>query len=360
MIISRFIFSVLLVICHAASGQQTVLVGKVLDASSEQPLQGAHVFVASSLIGTASNVDGAFQLNDVPPGAHRIVVSMLGYESTALDTLLRANQTYDLDLRLSSVTIELEEVVINAKLARRWQRRLKKFTRLFLGETINSEFTIIINPEVLSFKSRLGKLSATASAPLIIENRALGYQLQYYLKEFSYSGGTLKYDGDPSFIELTPTDSSEWELWQSNREIAFYGSERHFFLSLITERSESEGFEVHQRSSFEPSSARFGIDPVHLIEPGPTPLEKLFTFSRILEVTYVGELEDDSFKKWQRQPNWQRPGPQRSFMELNSGPTLIDESGEVIDPYGVVMYGYFAFERIADKLPKEYRPPDWD
>ncbi|MCY4171954.1 MAG: carboxypeptidase-like regulatory domain-containing protein [Bacteroidetes bacterium] len=333
--------------------------GQVSDASSDLPLQGAHIFIASSLIGAASGVDGSFQLNDIPPGAHRIVISMLGYETASIDTLLRENQSYDLDLRLHSIVVELEEVVINARLARRWQRRLKKFTRLFIGETINSQYTTIINPEVLSFKSRLGKLSATASAPLIIENRALGYQLHYYLKEFFYFGTTIKYDGEPSFTELTPSDSLEWDRWQSNREIAFFGSDRHFLLSLITQRTQDEGFQVHHRNSMEPSSTRFQIDPARLIEQGPTPLEKLLSFSRILEVTYDNELEDESFKKWQRQPNWQRPGPQRSFMELNSGPTLIDESGEVIDPYGVVMYGYFAFERIADKVPKEYRPPNW-
>jgi hypothetical protein len=27
-----------------------------------------------------------------------------------------------------------------------------------------------------------------------------------------------------------------------------------------------------------------------------------------------------------------------------------------LDPYGVTVYGYFAFERIADDVPKEYRP----
>jgi len=357
-ITSKFI--ALLFVCNVAFGQQTVLVGHVLDSASDQPLQGAHVFIASSLLGVASDIDGTFLMNHIPPGAHRIVVSMLGYEPATIDTLLRANRTYELDVRLNSTSVELEEVVINARLARRWQRRLKKFTRLFLGETRNSAYTTILNPEVLSFKSRLGKLSATADVPLIIENRALGYQLQYYLKEFFYVGSTIKYDGEPSFTELLPKDSLEWERWQINRETAFNGSDRHFLLSLIRQRTEEDGFVVHQRFSFEPNSSRFPIDPARLIEPGPTTLENFFTFSRILEVTYSNEFEDESFKKWQRQPNWQRPGHQRSFMELNSGPTLIDESGEVIDPYGVVMYGYFAFERIADKLPKEYRPPYWE
>ncbi len=335
------------------------MTGSVTDANSQRVLRDAHVFIASSLIGTATDYEGKFILDDVSPGAHRIVASMLGYEPASIDTLLRAGKTYEFKINLKPITVELDEVVVNARLARRWQRRLSKFTRLFLGETDNSSLTTIINPEVLSFVSRFGKLSATASEPLIIENRALGYRIQYYLKEFFYQGNTIKYDGEPSFTELTPTDSSEWQRWLINREVAFSGSERHFLLSLISGKTHEEGFEIHRRFSIDSNGARFALDPNELLEPGPTPLEQLLTFHGVLEITYVNENEEDRFREWQRQPTWIRPGPQRSFMELNSGPTLIDESGEVIDPYGVVVYGYFAFERIANKVPKEYRPPGW-
>ncbi len=358
-VFSRLIYLFLLLLNHLAFGQEAILVGTITDGSSNYPLRDAHVFIASSMIGTVTDREGSFMLNDIPPGAHRIVVSMMGYESASMDTLLRANTTYVANFDLTSTTVELDEVVVNAQLARRWQRRLSKFTRLFLGETENSSMTAILNPEVLSFSSRLGKLTATASEPLIIENHALGYRLKYYLKEFFYYGNTIKYDGEPSFSELIPADSSESQRWQTNREKAFYGSQRHFLLSLKSGQTEIEGFEIHRRFSIESDHARFTVDPSQLLEHGPTPLEQFLTFTGVLEITYLNELEDESFKTWQRQPGWRRPGPQSSFMELNSGPTLIDEEGEVIDPYGVVVYGYFAFERIADKVPKEYRPPSW-
>ena len=342
-----------------ALGQSTVLVGTITDDSSTRALQGAHVFIASSLIGTTTDNNGYFALENISPGAHRIVVSMLGYKSASMDTLLRSGRTYRLDLTLESVAVQLEEVVVNARLARKWQRRLRKFTRLFVGETDNSSFTKIINPEVINFTSRLGKLSATASEPLIIENHALGYRIQYYLKEFFYYGTTIKYDGEPSFTELIPKDSAEWHHWHRNRKTAFYGSQRHFLLSLLIGQTQEEGFEVHRRFSIESGSTRFIVAPNQLLVPGPTPLEKVLTFTGILEITYLHEFEHERFKQWQRQPDWRRSGPQRSFMELNTGPTLIDETGEVIDPYGVVVYGYYAFERIADQVPKEYRPPEW-
>jgi len=121
--------------------QSISISGRVIDSSSEQPIRDAHVFIASSLVGTSTDNEGHFLLHDIPSGAHRIVVTMLGYESTSMDTLLRVDNTYELDVQLNFTAVELEEVVVNARLARKWQRRLRKFTRLFLGETQNSTLT---------------------------------------------------------------------------------------------------------------------------------------------------------------------------------------------------------------------------
>ena len=343
----------------SAYAQSATIQGVITDAETGLPLQDAHVFIASSLLGTASDADGRFVLANVPPGSHRLILSMLGFESAFRDTLLRANQVYSFSVQLQSTAVPLEEVVVNAREARRWQRRLLKFERLFLGETANSSQTEILNPEYLTFTSRFGNLKASAVAPLEIENRALGYKIQYYLKEFEHFGNTIKYDGDPSYNELSPVDSTEAANWEAGRQEAFLGSQRHFLLALIAGRTEEEGFEVWRRSSFEPDAGRFGVNPSALLEPGPTPLEHLLTFNGILEIVYTREYEDEAFQRWQRVSHWRRPGYQRSFMELNDGPTLVDQNGEVIDPYGVIVYGYYAFERIADQAPKEYRPQEW-
>ena len=100
-----------------ASAQDPVLTGIVADAESERGLPRAHVFIASSMIGTTTDRDGKFVLEGVPPGAHRLVVTMLGYESVHVDTLFRAGKQYEFDFRRKSTAIELEEVVVNARLA---------------------------------------------------------------------------------------------------------------------------------------------------------------------------------------------------------------------------------------------------
>ena len=36
--------------------------------------------------------------------------------------------------------------------------------------------------------------------------------------------------------------------------------------------------------------------------------------------------------------------------------SFVDYKGDVLDPYGVTFYGFLAYERVADELPREYRP----
>ena len=182
----------------------------------------------------------------------------------------------------------------------------------------------------------------------------------YHLKEFISSGVTIKWDGDPFYTELEPDDSAQAKRWKENRISAFYGSERHFFLSLLDGITEEEGFFVYRRAHLDQVTSRFLVEPDDLLRDGPTPLEKELTFSRFLEIIYTKEKESRTFQQWSGIGSTYRQGDQQSFMKLNDGPTLVDHEGEVIDPYGITVYGYYAFERLADRLPKEYRPPEWE
>ncbi len=357
--ISLLFVLVLWPVAARAQTEHATLRGIVVDDETGTPLAGAHVFIAASMMGTAADDEGRFVLDRVPLGAHRLYVSMLGYEPASRDTLLRQAPPYVFDFRLKPTVIEVGQVTISAKEARRWQRRLHRFEKLFLGETDNAEHTTILNPEVLSFESNWGRLAASASAPLVIENRALGYRIQYFLKEFIRSGNTIKYDGEPLFEELNAESEEEEAQWIENRRKAYDGSFRHYMLALLDGRGEKEGFMSYRRFSLDrlhSTHDRFWINPEKLLHEGPSPAEKELRFSGFLEVLYIDELEDDAYLRWQGRSAWYNRGNQRSWMKLTDGPTLIDHTGEVIDPYGVTVYGYFAFERIADELPKEYRP----
>ena len=143
------IFSLLVLWTGVAMAQPSghaTLTGLVLDDDNGEPLAGVHVFIASSLIGTTTDAEGVFRLDRVPLGAQRLVVSMIGFEPIARDLFLEETQTYEYDFDLSPRVYELGQITVEGEWDPRWQRRLKRFIRLFIGETRYAEETEILNP----------------------------------------------------------------------------------------------------------------------------------------------------------------------------------------------------------------------
>lgn len=334
--------------------------GRVVAAGSERPLGDVHVFIAESMIGTVTTTAGHFDLGPVPTGRHTLYVSMLGYAPVRIDTVFRADRTYRFQIALEETVLEGPEVTVTAERDRSWYRRLDKFTRLFIGESANAEECVIENPEVLSFEaSWWGRLTAQAREPLEITNRELGYRVTYFLEEFESRGGTIRWDGEPFFEELQPADSSEAAEWRRARAEAYRGSFRHFMQSLLRGTHREEGFQAWRRYDLEGGihgGARFRFDRDGVIEPETDTSEHLLDFHGYVEVIFPPEPVEETFLRWQYGSTWHHDRVQRSYFKLTDGPTRVDRHGEIVEPYGVTVYGYFAFERIADLVPKEYVP----
>lgn len=331
--------------------------GRVRDAGTGRPLPGAHVFIAGSLMGTAADADGRFLLDGVPAGSHRVVASMLGFETASVDTTL-AEGLIEINLSLTPRVIQAGAIEVVARQDEKWNRNLGRFKREFLGQSEAAAAGELVNPEVLDFESTWwGRLRARASAPLSIENRHLGYSVTYHLQDYDYTPSVLRYDDDPVFEELTAASAAEAAAWEENRRTAFRGSFRHFLLALLADSTESEGFRLFRRPSLESpvgSPYRFGVTPSRLLRD-PDSVGVTLHFTGFIEIIYEPEEEESAFLK--SQGLLRPPAPQQSWIKLTNGPTRVDWLGSAIDPYGITVYGYLAFERVGDELPKEYRPP---
>ncbi len=318
------------------------------------------MFIAGSLMGTAADSDGRYLLDEVPPGSHRVVASMLGFETGSVDTTLTGG-LLEINLSLPPRILEAGAIEIVARQDEKWNRNLQRFRREFLGQSEAATAGEILNPEILDFESSWwGRLRARASAPLLIENRYLGYRTTYHLKDYDYTPSVLRYDGDPVFEELAPLSADEAAAWMSNRRTAFRGSFRHFLLALLADSIESQGFRLFRRPSLDSpigSPYRFGVTPSRLIRD-PDSVGVTLQFTGFIEIIYEPEIEESAFLK--SQGAFRPPAPQQSWIKLTHGPTRVDWLGSAIDPYGITVYGYLAFERVGDELPKEYRPPGVD
>ena len=358
-----------------ARGQAT-LVGTVTDSTTGEPLADVNVFIAGSMRGTVTNEQGHFRLTGIPLGAQQLYVSFVGYKAESRSLNLRESKVYRFEFSLQQTVLEGEGIVVEAERDEQWQRRYERFKAAFLGETPNAEQTEILNREVLSFDGGLGSLEAFAARPIVIENRALGYRIEYFLEDFKLTRRRTQYDGEPFFEDLEGSPAQE-ETWERARREAFLGSFHHLMLAMIEGRVEEQGFKLYHRQgspSGPPGSGRFGvgsasprvaggrtpIDVGDLMTEGDASGEHILDFPGTAEVIYLGEKQSEAYANWREQRTGRRGGRapryQTSQFWLERGPATVDYKGEIVERYGVTVSGYFGFERIADQVPKEYRP----
>lgn len=344
----------------AAGAQTATVVGAVTDASGA-PLPGASVYLSGTTRGAAAGADGRFAIEAVAPGAYRLVASLVGYTAAAEDVTLRPGARLEVPLRLVPSTLDLGAVRVEAERDRNWERKLAWFTRVLLGETANAAHTRILNPEVLTLRRRWGTLHAEAAAPLVIENRALGYRLTYDLVEFEAGASRVRYHGDERFEELAPADSTEAARWAAARERAYRGSQRHLLRSLLAGTAEAEGFTLTLAPE-DPALPRTWrperpVRPSTLLRVDAAGWGTLSLRGR-LGVTYHAEPEEPGYlaSEWFRERR-RRPAPVQRSTLTAAGRVRIDPQGTPHDPFGLVSSGYLAYERLADLVPEEYPGP---
>lgn len=105
----RYFLGVLTLLMLSLNGlaQERQITGKVVDAKTNEPLEGATVSIKNSNRSTVTNSEGIFQLT-VPEGKEILTVSYVGYETQDLFLKGRTN----VSIRLQASNTGLNEVVV--------------------------------------------------------------------------------------------------------------------------------------------------------------------------------------------------------------------------------------------------------
>lgn len=111
--LSHFLYSLvlLLLVPGLAMAQNGTVEGTVTDAETQEPLPGATVQVAGMGIGTATDVNGMYELS-VPAGTQTLQVSFVGYNTAERQVQVEAGATVTVNLGLEPSAEQLEEVVV--------------------------------------------------------------------------------------------------------------------------------------------------------------------------------------------------------------------------------------------------------
>lgn len=112
----------LLILCTQLLSAQEItqtLRGTVIDKDSKMPLIGANVLILNTepVLGTSTDVDGYFKIENVPVGRMNMIVSYLGYQDKPLNSLLlTSGKELVLNIEMEESAENLEAVVVKAEL----------------------------------------------------------------------------------------------------------------------------------------------------------------------------------------------------------------------------------------------------
>ncbi len=113
----RFVLALLLATSALFSGTTGKIAGKIVDAKTNEPLIGANVVVSGTTMGGATDIDGNYFINNIPPGSYALRVSAVGYSPVNYDQIkVNIDLTTHLDVKLSETVIDIgKEVIITAE-----------------------------------------------------------------------------------------------------------------------------------------------------------------------------------------------------------------------------------------------------
>ena len=112
-------YSLLLLLLSVSSllAQQGTIKGRVYSARNNEPLEFATVQIQGMELGGRTDLEGRFVITGVKPGFVRLIVRMVGYETTlSAELQVLGNQTSFIDIALSEEATSLKEVLVRPKL----------------------------------------------------------------------------------------------------------------------------------------------------------------------------------------------------------------------------------------------------
>lgn len=328
-----------ILISSSSTVYNQIIKGTILDKFTESAIDYALVYFNGTFKGTNTNKDGNFELDISKNSLMPLTISALGYYST---TLTDFSTDKALLIYLIPKVFELNEVVVTAKANAKDRRvNLKLFKDVFLGKTLNARDCNITNEKdiLLTYDSETETLKAFTSKPILIDNRALGYKITYYLDKFETSkkDKTFSFTGNIIFNEDLATKDTHKHIFERKRKSAFLGSRMHFFRALWENNLDSSGFTIHKYTN-----------------PIVYPIENLNYNNLVFQ---KDSLVSEDSPKYLKYPgslwiSYYSKLPTSSIYFLKEY-VYFDKNG-YFDGLGISWQGELAKQRIADLLPYEY------
>jgi len=108
--LKKIIYIFLIILTGLAYAQTGKLKGIVSDVSATLP--SVNIIILDTNFGTATNLNGTYEISGIPPGQYEVRFSLIGYDSKTFDVEIESGKITQLNVELEIKAIELESVEV--------------------------------------------------------------------------------------------------------------------------------------------------------------------------------------------------------------------------------------------------------
>jgi hypothetical protein len=114
-----YILSLSLIVCSFLANAQGIIRGRLSNPINNQPVAFANVLILGTDLGSISDENGYYEIQNIPPGLYNIRASFVGFKtSTAYEVQVTLARPVQLDFSMDEVVAELKEVVVSSEFSR--------------------------------------------------------------------------------------------------------------------------------------------------------------------------------------------------------------------------------------------------
>ena len=101
-------------LCLNLFSQKGSIRGFVSDKSSGEPIMFCNVTIDGTSFGSQTDLNGMYNLTQVPAGNHTMVVTFVGYKKYTKDISLQSGEILNIKIELETSTVKIDEIEISA------------------------------------------------------------------------------------------------------------------------------------------------------------------------------------------------------------------------------------------------------
>lgn len=94
------------------AGSTGTIKGTLTDSETGDPIIGASVFIVDTKLGSVTDIDGHFKIEDVPSGRVTVKIAHIEYQTVDKVIFVKAKQTFELSIAIQKKVSELDDKIV--------------------------------------------------------------------------------------------------------------------------------------------------------------------------------------------------------------------------------------------------------